>query len=1170
MVSYRSIYILLSLVLILGFRERIPDEPPFPETHYPDSVSFRLTEAGFIPVWLVAGPFEQPLIGFGQAVDTDVIGEAAVMPVAGKTEQTALVEDKEVVWKPLHSSPEGFVDFNASMGWVLPGNGPEKIWRAKAGYAFTYIDSPHEQEALLKLGSNSSVKLILNGETLHSTAHDRNAEADTDIIPLHLRSGLNTLLIKVGQTHRNEAPNFFGELRFEWGFYARLLDTESNPLQNITAVIPTGAEKTRADLVSTFFFKETVDGLQQRFDLVITSFSQKWQPCQLKISTAATEYTTKLDSIPFGESRHEVYLPEVTTPTAARITMNLGQEVFDWNTTLNPQPHYEIYLAMMSHTDIGYTNTQPVVKERQLRTLDDVLSRLKQDSSFSWTIETVWQLEQYEQARSEEQFELLMAYVKTGRVAVSPIYTNPFTGWVSAEEMARSFNKGYSYADQYGLEFSAAVYNDVPGLSWLVPQMLKKAGVSFLSTGINEVYNDYVMQRNLPKVFFWEGVGGEHILTYRNEAYNEGQTLGLEKGVDAIPFRLWERLHRLQAQGYAHHLILALHSFGDNGGIPLKAPTTADAWNAQYAYPRIRISNIDAFAKEFQAHYNDFPTLRGDWISTWDVLYQGEPARMVRQRWTQHHATVAEKMTTLSWLLDQSHEPLSNVINVAYDNLLHFSGHGSGLEHGYASPRDNLITMAYREQYVQNAMLAVEEVLERATYRLSAREESFEGEALYIFNPLNWLRDAPVEVEFPRENMHRYRAIDLNTKTAIPSRQSDYTLRFVARDIPPMGYKKIRLERVSTPESGISERLQVIKDCAIENTYYRIEGDCRTGHILRITDQESGQELIDQNHRIPFGQPMRAVSLFSPSFETIAADSVKMYILDERPARLTLVTEREKHLVMQSEYTLWENLDRVDVRHTVDLEVLEPPMEVEDYSIAFPFAIPDRQVVPEVLGGFLNMQTDRFPGINHDAFAPRRSVAIYNENHTINWSAADSRVVRLRKGVDAEGEVIFANLVNNFPENWNRWEENEGQLNFRFSFTSQEGYFQSAETSQFGWEVNIPPIVRYTWLRSVPAQESFVTVEGDRVLLSALKPTSDGSGVELRLANMDTQASAKARISSLLFDIQSGKSLSISTINTLYYNAGDNEVHLTLAPGAMETLRFDLFESNSKAACPAC
>ncbi len=1119
-------------------------------------VTFGLTEAGFIPAWLVAGPFEQPLVGFGQAVDADVIGEAAIMPVAGRIEETTLVEGGTVAWKPLYVQRGGFVNFNAAMGWVRPGDTPEKVWKAKAGYAFAYIDSPAEQDVVLKLGSNSSVKVMLNGDAVRASTADRNAEPDTDALPLRLEAGRNSLLVKVGQTHRNEAPGFFGEIRYEWGFYARLTGADGFPVPGVEIQVPTGEAAAGVDLVSTFFFRESRDGLQQRFDLSVISLSGEQRTGILRIKAGDAEHAATLERVPFGESRHPLYLPEVTREVTAEIRLDLGDEFLTASASLMPQPHYEIHLAMMSHTDIGYTNTQPVVKERHLRALDDVLARCERDSSFSWTIETIWQLEQYRLGRSHEQFDRLMELVKAGRIAVSPVYTNPYTGWVSEEELIRSFDKGRAFAREFGLQFEAAVYNDVPGLSWMMPQVLEEAGVSFLVTGLNEVYSNYALQRSLPKVFYWEGVGGSRVVTYRSEAYNEGQTLGLEKSADAVPYRLWERLHRLSAQGYGYDLVLAVHTFGDNGAIPLKAPATAAAWNAENAYPRIHVSNIDAFAEAFQARYDALPVVKGDWTSTWDVLYQGEPARMVRQRWTQHHVLSAEKMATLSWLLDPLQDPLTARIGESYENLLHFSGHGSGLEYGYGSPADNLLTMAYREQYVQDAALATREVMERAAYRLSAREESFEGEALYVFNPLNWIRDAPVEVEFPRENAHGYRAIDLQKQEVIPSRQTGHTLRFVARGVPPLGYKKIRLERISEPDPVPEGDLQA-EGCSIENAYYRITGDCTAGSVVRILDRKSERELIGAAGDTPFGLPLRAESLDASSFEVMDAQEVTMYVRDESPVRLTLVTARPGHLFARSEYTLWEDLDRVDVHHSVDLETLQFPDQVQEYAVAFPFKVPGSRAAVDVLGGFLDPGTDRLPGMEHDAFAVRRGVGVHSADYSVSWAAADSRVVRLRQS-SAGDAVILANVVNNFPENWNRWEENEGMLDFRYSFASREGAFEPASTGRFGWEISAPPVVRYTWLRSEPASESFLVVEGGSVVVLALKPAADRRGVVLRLMNMHPDAPAEARISSALFDVNSGTRANMFGGDGESLSVDGDAASVTLAPGEFQTLKFSL------------
>ncbi len=613
-----------------------------------------------------------------------------------------------------------------AVSWNLPSNGPEQIWKARAAYAFTFLDVPRPMSVVLRTGSNSGLKVVLNGETVfHSTA-SRNAVADSDSMRVMLHEGRNALLMKVTQTHANEAPDFFGSLKWQWGFYARLTPIDGEDLSGVTVAVPSAKTGLELSVRSTFYFAGTPDSVLQRFDLVVDSPDPEVRDGDVTISVGDATEERQLHGIRFGKTRHPIWLPAVSDSTFARVGLTVGGSAQVSGVWLLPQPHYEIHLAMMAHTDIGYTNIQPVVKERHLRTLDDVIARCEADSTFQWTIETVWQLKQYEAGRPAAQFQKLIELIKSGRIAVSPIYTNPFTGWVGNDEFYRGFDPMNRYRQKYGISTTAAVYNDTPGLSWLLPQALESEGVHFLATGINEVYGGYTLQQSLPKAFMWEGPGGGRILTYRNEAYNEAQMLGLEKGLAATENKLWERLHRLEAQGYPYDLVLAIHTFGDNGPIPLNAAPNALLWDSKYLWPKFVISNIERFGRKFDAKYGaDVPTLFGDWTSSWDVLYQGEAGRMVRQRWSQYNLPSAEKAATIAWMVDPKQEPMTEVVDRAYDNMLYFDGHGSGLEYGYSSPRDNVLSQDYREQYVEDARLETVEVQERALYKLVASGGEF-------------------------------------------------------------------------------------------------------------------------------------------------------------------------------------------------------------------------------------------------------------------------------------------------------------------------------------------------------------------------------------------------------------------------------------------------------------
>ncbi|RPH32733.1 hypothetical protein EHM92_08525, partial [bacterium] len=235
------------------------------------SARIPLRSDGTIPAWYVAGPFEQPTAGFGDPVDSDMIGEKTVSPYEGKPEASTMCAGGTASWHGQAADEQGYLDFARTIGWTLPGENPEKVWIAKVGYAFTQIDVPAEHDALLLLGSNSSLRVFLNGSALHTYSGQRGAVPNQDTVRLHLQRGKNTLLLKVGNTHQNYWLNFFGGAPWGWGAYARIVGTDGTPLRDLHAILDRTRQEPGLAIVSTFFFKNSARGLRQRFDLSVDS-----------------------------------------------------------------------------------------------------------------------------------------------------------------------------------------------------------------------------------------------------------------------------------------------------------------------------------------------------------------------------------------------------------------------------------------------------------------------------------------------------------------------------------------------------------------------------------------------------------------------------------------------------------------------------------------------------------------------------------------------------------------------------------------------------------------------------------------------------------------------------------------------------------------------------------
>ena len=110
--------------------------------------------------------------------------------------------------------------------------------------------------------------------------------------------------------------------------------------------------------------------------------------------------------------------------------------------------------------------------------------------------------------------------------------------------------------------------------------------------------------------------------------------------------------------------------------------------------------------------------------------------------------------------------------------------------------------------------------------------------------------------------------------------------------------------------------------------------------------------------------------------------------------------------------------------------------------------------------------------------------------------------------------IIISNLVNNFPNDWNRHEDLTGKIDFNYAFSSSSGGFDPAKTSMFGYELNTPLQVRKSWYRAIPASDEYLTIDNQNIILLNLKSVEQG--FIIRLLNVDSQNDHTAKIKSKL------------------------------------------------------
>jgi len=159
-------------------------------------------QLGFIVRWWLLGPLPNPN---NRAFDQAFIDETGVPNL----NEPVRLDRRQIRWQEHRTfDPQGIVDLT-------------RVFRQTedvACYAYTEFVVENEMEAELRVGSDDSVKVWLNGKLVHQFGGMRGLSVDQDRIRVKLQKGINRLLLKVTQGGGG------------WEFCVRLVDLQGNPI----------------------------------------------------------------------------------------------------------------------------------------------------------------------------------------------------------------------------------------------------------------------------------------------------------------------------------------------------------------------------------------------------------------------------------------------------------------------------------------------------------------------------------------------------------------------------------------------------------------------------------------------------------------------------------------------------------------------------------------------------------------------------------------------------------------------------------------------------------------------------------------------------------------------------------------------------------------------------
>ncbi len=171
----------------------------------PDKAMEQMRQTGMIheDAWLVLGPFNNTA---GIGYNTEYISED--MTEIDLTTKYEGVRE-QIGWKKFAEDAfDGFIDFGQDVNW-------------RVSYAWATVTSPDEREVLLRIGNDDQAKMWLNGEEVFANTTRQRALLDANTIPVTLKTGENTILVKVCNEEKR------------WGFYLRITDIDGKPYQDL-------------------------------------------------------------------------------------------------------------------------------------------------------------------------------------------------------------------------------------------------------------------------------------------------------------------------------------------------------------------------------------------------------------------------------------------------------------------------------------------------------------------------------------------------------------------------------------------------------------------------------------------------------------------------------------------------------------------------------------------------------------------------------------------------------------------------------------------------------------------------------------------------------------------------------------------------------------------------
>lgn len=844
-------------------------------------------------------------------------------------------------------------------------------------------------------------------------------------------------------------------------------------------------------------------------------------------------------------SIQQIWIPAVYEETNLTFKFVSPDDLFTTNQSINVKPYTKNYfdggtfnILNTNHNDLGWLNTQAITADyRSSDLILPAMDLIKENPEFKYTMESIEYLKEFLERHPEREDEMVQL-MKDKRFVFGAGYVQNLQVHVGQEKLIRQFYLGRRWLLENFPECDTKFYmnTDIPGLTYQLPQILRKSGI------------DYMIQGRMAWGFYyWEGLDGTSIPMF---AFRYAAPYGLMNPVNNTGWLkfLNEREYYYKPRQMPKSM---LYDFNTDYMPPspeiipfVKSQNVvmekfASAWNENFKDnpekqinpPKIRFVEAEGALEEIFGNGElNIETMKGDWPMTW--AYYDEPGnREALLMGRKAHNELLKAESLYSWLniLDNSAiYPKDKIYNGWLSNCWP--------DHGWGGNRGILTDSFYMESYKKSLKISTRLTKDAGEKVLNLVPQGSKTQIpVVVYNSLNWDRSeiSSCIIHYPK-NWKGLVLIDKNGNKVplevinhLPDKHS-IEVAFLAKDIKAFGFESYFACKASSfPKENID-----IQSDMVENEMIRIEfgaggmsslyDKIKNIEILK-TDKFFGGEVIQmtapdlawESYAIVNMKDFDKTSLHD--FKTIRAVESPIRYIIEKEAKFKYFTLRERFIlnkhsrevIVEADILNWTgekekelrivfpvNMDKsfrasyeipfgtVDMgRDEIDYSYLPDNYETQFRDVYARKDLPFREAV-----NWVNVSTGNYKG-NGCLFASDMTVHLFRDETTdpVDYPVVQHALLSSRKSLA-----------------WNPdyWFTQPGNHSYKMALYPHDGNWRFAYKNGIAFN---NPLLAYSGKGeepvnkpSLPLSESLLSISPSNIIVSALKQGEDEDGLVLR------------------------------------------------------------------------